>query len=122
MATQRVPFNTIDTVIVASASVGHISNDVMVLRQVMRGVVQDLYDVSEDDVAEDFCQLLDNVMVEYLITLKEVILVTVTTLSLSKVLSALEDDKDTGRRIGIPLHSSEMGIELTKAGIQFRRT
>jgi hypothetical protein len=55
MATQRVPFNTIDTVIVASASVGHISNDVMVLRQVMRGVVQDLYDVSEDDVAEDFC-------------------------------------------------------------------
>jgi hypothetical protein len=85
-------------------------------------VVQDLYDVSEDDAAEDFCQLLDNVMVEYLITLKEVTLVTVTTLSLSKALTALKDDKDTGRRIGIPLHSSEMGIKLTKADIQFRRT
>jgi hypothetical protein len=101
----RAPFNTIDIVIVAST--GQINGDVMVLQQVTRDVVQDLCDALEDDAVEDLCQLLDEVMIKYLITRKEVVLVTVTTSSFGKVLSALEDDKDTRLRISIPQYSSK---------------
>jgi hypothetical protein len=90
-------FSTIDAAIVASAPGGQISDDVTVLRKATRDVVQDLSDVPEDDAAEDLCRLLDDVMVEYLITLKGAVRVTVTTPSLGKALGSLEDLHESKR-------------------------
>jgi hypothetical protein len=90
-------FSTIDVAIVASAPGGQISDDVTVLRKATRDVVQDLCDVPEDDAAEDLCRLLDDVMVEYLITLKGAVRVTVTTPSLGKALGSLEDLHESKR-------------------------
>ncbi|KAK3134430.1 hypothetical protein QOZ80_6AG0549060 [Eleusine coracana subsp. coracana] len=64
-------FDTIDAAIVASKrkeEVGCAEE----LRQAKGDVVQLLCDAPEDDPAEEFFQILDDVMVEYLVTLKTV--------------------------------------------------
>jgi hypothetical protein len=86
-------FSTIDAAIAASSPAGRISDDVTVLRQATRDVVQDLCDAPEEDAAEDLCRLLDDVMVEYLITLKGAVLVAVTTPSFGKALEDLHESK-----------------------------
>ncbi|KAK3131160.1 hypothetical protein QOZ80_6BG0502830 [Eleusine coracana subsp. coracana] len=64
-------FDTIDAAIVTSQrkeEVGCAEE----LRQAKSDVVQLLCDAPEDDPAEEFCQILDELMVEYLVTLKTV--------------------------------------------------
>ncbi|GJN39212.1 hypothetical protein PR202_gb28316 [Eleusine coracana subsp. coracana] len=64
-------FDTIDAAIVASKreqEVGCAEE----LRQAKGDVVQLLCDAPDDDPAEEFCQILDQIMIEYLVTLKTV--------------------------------------------------
>jgi hypothetical protein len=113
-------FSTIDAAIVASAPGGQISDDVTVLRKATRDVVQDLCDVPEDDAAEDLCRLLDDVMVEYLITLKGAVRVTVTTPSLGKALGSLEDlheskrVRELARFVRISIAKARTRLEIEK--------
>jgi hypothetical protein len=92
-------FSTIDAAIMASVQAGDDAQSAMVLRRATVDVVQDLCDAPEDDAAKDLCGLLDEVMVEYLITLKAVT-VTPTALAstgLVRALGAIEDKHESKR-------------------------